>query len=293
MVKIKKVSGMPVITSWKALLVPAVLLLLFSLAIIGSHWSATGSFIGKSIDFTGGSRAEIPLPEGADAAEAERVLRAGAPDAAIRVTVDSQGRQTLVVDSKEELTETLIAEGLEGIGIVIDKEGVSLQSVGAALGTTFLAEAQKALLIAFLLMAAVIFVTFRSVVPSLAVILAAVSDILFAVAMMNLFSIDLSLGTLAGLLMLLGFSVDTDILLTTRMVKRQEGSLNERVASAMKTGVTMTTTGIAAFIVLWLVSSSQMLDSIALVIIFGLLADYITTWCQNVGILRWHLGRRK
>ncbi len=40
-------------------------------------------------------------------------------------------------------------------------------------------------------------------------------------------------------------------------------------------------------------SSSAMLDSIALVIIFGLLADYITTWFQNVGILRWYMKRRK
>ncbi|MCK4927994.1 MAG: hypothetical protein KAS11_05960, partial [Candidatus Aenigmarchaeota archaeon] len=41
--------------------------------------------------------------------------------------------------------------------------------------------------------------------------------------------------------------------------------------------------------ILYLVSTSAVLDQIALVIIFGLIADYMTTWFQNVGLLRWYL----
>ncbi|MCK5290236.1 MAG: hypothetical protein KAJ56_04750, partial [Candidatus Aenigmarchaeota archaeon] len=115
-------------------------------------------------------------------------------------------------------------------------------------------------------------------------------DILFAMALMVIFNINLSLGTLAALLLLIGYSVDTDILLTTRLIKRKsEGTIDERVSSSMKTGITMTTSAIAAFSILYLVSTSAVLDQIALVIIFGLLADYMTTWFQNVGLLRWYL----
>ena len=46
-------------------------------------------------------------------------------------------------------------------------------------------------------------------------------------------------------LMLIGYSVDTDILLTTRALKKQEGTINERIYGAFKTGIFMNVTALA------------------------------------------------
>jgi preprotein translocase subunit SecF len=134
-------------------------------------------------------------------------------------------------------------------------------------------------------------------VPSIAVILAAVSDIIISIAGMSLFGIPLSLASVGAILMLIGYSVDTDILLTTRLLKRKEGTVNERALDAMKTGLTMSISAIAAMTALYLVTifiipEAVVLSNIAAVLIIGLVADILVTWLMNLGILKWYLEGR-
>jgi preprotein translocase subunit SecF len=172
------------------------------------------------------------------------------------------------------------------------------------MGEEYSKEQQKqalwAMVFAFVLMAMVVFIVFRTAVPALAVIISAFSDIVIAAAFMDVFRIELTLGTVAALLMLIGYSVDSDILLTTRLLKR-EGAIEDKISKAVKTGLTMTGTTLSAIFVLFLVSSSMYLISsytaipilcdISIVLIFGLVADLMNTWLLNTGILKWHLER--
>ena len=108
-------------------------------------------------------------------------------------------------------------------------------------------------------------------------------------ALMDILGIRISAAGIAAFLMLIGYSVDTDILLSTRLLKRKEGQLSERIASAFKTGITMTLTTIAAVIVALIVSDSEVISQIMLIILIGLVVDIINTWIQNLGLLRWYL----
>jgi preprotein translocase subunit SecF len=146
-------------------------------------------------------------------------------------------------------------------------------------------------------MSITVFIVFRDIVPSIAVILAAVSDIIISIAGMSLFGIPLSLASVGAILMLIGYSVDTDILLTTRLLKRKEGTVNERALDAMKTGLTMSISAIAAMTALYLVTifiipEAVVLSNIAAVLIIGLVADILVTWLMNLGILKWYLEVR-
>ena len=170
-------------------------------------------------------------------------------------------------------------------------EGHSTEVMGSSLGASFFKETMIALLLAFLFMGFVVFLYFRTIIPSLAVILAAFSDIIVTLAIVNLLGIKLSTAGIAAFLMLIGYSVDTDILLTTRMLKRKEGSLNERIMEAMKTGLTMTITTLAVVTLALIFSQSNTIQQIMLILFIGLFVDIINTWIQNVGILRWYLEK--
>ncbi|MCK5334341.1 MAG: protein translocase subunit SecF, partial [Candidatus Aenigmarchaeota archaeon] len=200
-------------------------------------------------------------------------------------------KTTVSLETSMELeTDDAIAL-LDSAGI--DYSNISVQRIGAALGASFFAQAKRAIFLAFFFMAAVVFITFRSLVPSLAVVLAALSDIAAALFGMNVVGIELNLASLAGLLILIGYSVDTDILLSTRILKRGGGdSIDKKIKSAMGTGLTMTTCAIVSVFVLYLVSTSLVLDQIALVILFGLIADLPFTWFQNVGIMKMYVLRK-
>ncbi len=115
-------------------------------------------------------------------------------------------------------------------------------------------QAVIAVIIAFIGMAATVFIIFRNPVPSAAIVMAAFSDIVVAMALMNVFGVELTFGTLAALLMLIGYSVDTDILLTTKVLGERK-YIDKKIASCRATGLTMTGAAIVAFIVLYLVST--------------------------------------
>jgi preprotein translocase subunit SecF len=259
-------------------------------AIIGSlvmHKQQTGEFVEKGLDFKGGTEIIVTNVEISDTKSMESVLKAAlGSDIIVQFT---EGGKNIVVESEGDLDEGQIISILEKEGLTVDESQVNKITLGAALSSAFLNQARKATIVAFIAMAVVVFLTFRKVVPSIAVMLAGISDILAALVGMNLLGIKLSLSTLAALLILIGYSIDTDILLTTRVLKqRHTGTLDERVTASFKTGTTMTLTAVAAMLVLYLISSSAVLDDISLVIIFGLIADLPFTWLQNVGILKWY-----
>jgi len=177
-----------------------------------------------------------------------------------------------------------------------------IKQMGEVISKPLQDQAVRAIILSFLGMAIVVYIIFRSFIPSMAVVISAFADIVFAAAMMNVFGVLLSLGTVAGLLMLIGYSVDTDILLTTRLLKRK-GELNDKIKGAMLTGLTMTFTTLAALVALYLVSSGSYIISsftridiirdISMVLIFGLIADIVNTWTTNLGILKWYMEKGK
>jgi preprotein translocase subunit SecF len=174
---------------------------------------------------------------------------------------------------------------------------VSIQTTSAAFGDDVQQQALLGVGIAFVGMAVLVFGLFRTFVPSIAVVLSAFSDIVIPIALMNVFTalpvlpdISLSLGTVAALLMLIGYSVDSDILLNNHILRRR-GDFYESTYRAMETGVTMTVTSISAMAVMYVVSAAlgiPLLPEIAIVLVFGLSADLMNTYMMNLSLLRYY-----
>ncbi|MFH1365150.1 MAG: hypothetical protein ABIH28_01030 [archaeon] len=131
-------------------------------------------------------------------------------------------------------------------------------------------------------------------IPSFAVILSAFADILMTLVFVNMLGMKISGAGIVAFLMLIGYSVDTDILLTTRLLKRSEGTLNERLFGAFKTGITMTLTSLfavgAALIIVK--SFSIVLSQIFTILFIGLCFDIFNTWITNASIIKWYAERR-
>jgi preprotein translocase subunit SecF len=166
-----------------------------------------------------------------------------------------------------------------------------IDQIGESFGKSLQQQAVLAMIFSFIGMAIVIFISFRTFVPAVAVVLSAFADMVMTAAMMNIVGIPLTLGTTAALLMLIGYSVDSDILLTNRVLKRQ-GKLNDKLTGAFRTGIIMTSTTLAAAAALFIVSwfgSVQILTEISAVLLIGLFADIFNTWLTNVGILKWYV----
>lgn len=248
-----------------------------ALLIIAGWYAMYGTPVALGIEFTGGTEAQIQTAD--SQAQIEAAL--GFTDSVRPIA----GSNAYIVETQVEDTDR-VQSTIEGAGYTVE----SIQSRSA----DFTGEAQRlaimGIVVAFVGMSLLIFALFRSFVPSIAVVISAFSDIVIPVALMNVFGIKLSLGTVAALLMLIGYSVDSDVLLNDHILRRR-GGFYESTYRAMRTGVTMTLTSLAAMIVMTIVASLlaiPLLPDIGIILVFGLAADLMNTYMLNLSLLRWY-----
>ena len=271
------------------MLASSLFLLLIFMSILAYNYTTRGEIFQKGLDFSGGTQIVVIMKDDFDLGELTSMMRERFGRDVIVKKAKSSDQYLLVVESQGEMRKEDVLSLLEKKGY--SHEDASVYAVSAAVSSAFWKQAIKAFIIAFVGMALVVFITFRVPLPSIAIILAAVSDIVAAIALMNLLGIKMTLATFSALLILLGYSVDTDILLSTRVLKRGVGSVNERIKDSVKTGLTMTTTSILAMVALHLLTPSETLKQLSAVIIFGLCADIPFTWIQNASLLKIYLER--
>jgi preprotein translocase subunit SecF len=165
---------------------------------------------------------------------------------------------------------------------------IQTREIAPTLGKDFVNSSIKVGLVAFVLLLIVILLFFREIVPSGLIIFAVIFDVFAALAGMAIFNIPLSLTTIPALLMLIGYSVDTDILLSTRVLKDVSKDPFDSANSSILTGLTMTFTTMATILVMLIVSYlTQMLViyEISIILFCGLVGDLISTWFFNAPAL--------
>jgi preprotein translocase subunit SecF len=250
-----------------------------ALAVLVIAAAVTGTPVALGVEFTGGTEMQVVT----DDTQSE-----------IQASFDEEVQSiTPIAGQANTYQLTFQADNADPIIEQAENAEYEIESVGER-SASFAADSQRqaliGLTIAFVGMAALVALMFRTFVPSIAVIVSAFSDIAIPLALMRLFEIELTLGTVAALLMLIGYSVDSDLLLNNHVLRRH-GDFYTSTFRAMRTGVTMTTTSIAAMIVMTLVSYTlgiPLLPDVGLILVFGLLADLMNTYLLNVSLLRYY-----
>jgi len=265
-----------------------------ALVVLLALYVTTGSPVPLGIDFTGGTeltvQTDTPRDEIAaafDVAPANIQQTAGTDEPQYIVTFANTGDEVngsaLAGQARGNLEPT--CSNAADCEIVQSRQSTTPRFADTSQQTAFIG-----LGAAFLGMSLLAFALFRTFVPSIAIVVSAFSDIAIPLAIMGLIGIKLSLGTVAALLMLIGYSVDSDILLNNHILRR-EGGFYESTHRAMQTGVTMTLTSLSAMAVMavtaWLFGI-ELMASIGIVLVLGLATDLLNTYMLNLSLLRWY-----
>ncbi|ELY59097.1 preprotein translocase subunit SecF [Natronolimnohabitans innermongolicus JCM 12255] len=266
--------------------VPLAVLAVALLVLTGS-FLVTGTPVQLGMDFAGGSEltvqttsSEEEIVEAFDE-EPESIQSVTAPDTENQYIVQFTSTD---LESLTDQAEANLAQ--DGDVDIVQQESTVSESFGSQTQQTAL----LGIAVAFVGMSVIAFLLFRTFVPSIAIVVSAFSDIVIPLAFMTVTGISLSLGTVAALLMLIGYSVDSDILLNNHVLRRQ-GDFYESVQRATQTGVTMTITSMSAMLVMgvaaWLFGV-ELLASIGIILFVGLAADLMNTYMLNFSLLRWY-----
>ena len=275
------------------LFIPVVLLIV-CLIYLFLFYSQNNDIIYKDPSLSGGTT--ITLTEEVDIVNLETYLRQSIPDVHIRTISDiSTGRQIAALIESSNSPEVLTPLVEDFLGFSLTEENSSIEFSGPSLSDNFYKQLAIAVLISFILMSLVIFFLFKTFIPSIAVIFSAFADIVMAVTVANIFEIRLSAAGIAAFLMLIGYSVDNNILLTMRVIKNRGQSINARIYSSFKTGIFMTCTGLAALIPAFFIVTGlpDSFRQIFFILAIGLSATIINTWLTNASIIKWYAESKK
>jgi len=275
--------------SLKKLLLPPLAVLLVATSILIVWFIMFGIPVDLGMVFTGGTEVRVQVDDGMEGS-----------DQLIQDTFGEESASITTVGDNDYVISfakgTISSEEIDNR--ISNNENLDLNEfsrVSASLGTNAQALALQGMILAFVLMSLFVIIMFRSLIPAVVILLSAVSNIIVGAAAMNLTGISLSMGTVGALLMLIGYSVDSDILLNTKVLKsKSNNDFDTRVHDAMRTGVTMTITSLLAMIMMMLVASLfgiDLLSDMGFVLSIGLAMDLINTYMMNVSILRWYVNK--
>ncbi len=189
--------------------------------------------------------------------------------------------------------ETLLVKSMFLSRFGIPENSVTVELRGATITSIYSEQAVRAMVGAFIAMGVIIFIAFRRRITVGAILLAVGLDLLGVFGCMALFGVELSLASVAGLLMLIGYAVDTNILLTTRVLKRVGGEPKEQVIGAMRTGLMMSGSTLIPLFAISLLTTAPQLYQLTAVLIFGIIIDIFNTWFLNAAIVMRHAERQR
>jgi preprotein translocase subunit SecF len=276
---------------YKSLLLIPILMIVLGFIYMGYFYSVNNDFFYKDISLTGGTSATINTAT-INPSDLQKAISGKLEDVNIREISDLVTHQQIAVVVETKSDEPTTKNVLEQyLGYTLDGKNSSFEFTGSTLSNSFYQQLLIAILIAFVLMSIVVFIQFKTFIPSIAVISAAFADIFMSLILIDLLGIRISSAGIVAFLMLIGYSVDTDILLTNRVLRREGKSLNRKIFDSFKTGITMTLAAVASVVIaLFTVGSfSSVLFQIFFILAIGLGFDVFNTWLTNVSIIKWYV----
>ncbi len=266
--------------NWKMLTFVPLLFTAVAIVILASNVARTGFIINRDVELSGGKQISFEI-EKADIAGLKAAFLYA------KVNVAEGAVTTLLVEIPFDRDENEIIDYVKSSSVINGEPTV--RNIGPALGEIFWQQTQTAFVIALIAMSLLVFALYRSPVPSILIILSAVSDIIIILAVLSILGIDFSLPVMAALLMILGYGTDNNILLTSHMLKFGRP---ENINNAFMTGLAMYSTTVCALLSMYFVSGSFVLQQMSLTLLIGLVVDMPVTWLTNAGLLRMWLERR-
>jgi len=277
----------------KLMLIPLFLFLLASISIFVTQ-EKEGTPIYRDISLKGGLSAVINTNSTVSPTKFSSYLSTNFKENSFSVNeLNDKGKRIgFIVDT--DLDEKLFLNSIEKYFNVKFISGQNYMSnyISASLSNSFFTQSMYILAISFVLMSLVIFLYFRELVPSGAVVLSAIFDIIVTVGILDYFNVKISISGIGALLMLIGYSIDTDVLLTNRLIREKGEDYFHKAFFAFKTGSLMSATTLIAGVAALIFTNSDVIFEIALILVIGLVVDFISTWLQNAGILLWWIEKR-
>jgi preprotein translocase subunit SecF len=284
--------------NYKKLILIPIILLVFNLSVLAYNYFSTGSIVNMDSSLKGGVTLTFNYDTEIDsnALKAYLMEKLETDDIDIVLLANQLSGKIIGYEilAESSTSKDLLLSNIEDfINDELDEENISFGLQGSAIGDNFIKESSWLFIIGFLLIFAVSYIFFKEFIPALTINISTLSDIIGILAVFNLMGIKIGSVTIGALLMIIGYSSDSDLLLASSIFKKKDGNLKDRLGSAVKTQFTMNLTALITFVIMFALSSVDAIKQISLVLIIGIFFDLINTWLASASIQRVYLENKE
>ena len=139
----------------------------------------------------------------------------------------------------------------------------------------------------------IIILIFRRRLATATVLITAGMNILGILGLMALFRVALSLSSVIGILITIGYAIDTNALLTSRLLKGAAGDPRENIGETLKTGIIISAVALAIILSINILVTAVQIKELTFAIIFGLIINVINTWFLSAAVILRRIEKRK
>lgn len=265
----------------KFLPIPLILLTIF-LAVSINHYIKNGEFFIRDLDLKGGTSISFLTEKEVSIQNVSLIL-------------GEFGEKTLISISKTEkeysVKITLPSEiPYENVTEIIkksdlDPRDISVQFIGPELGTAFFSQVVYLLSIAYVLVFIGNFFIYRRISVATTILLSSFANIIYIFGITTLLNIPITFAGFTSILLVIAYTIDSNILLSTKLLGSKIEEFYEQYKKTLITGVTISSSLILSMIIVLIFSDSPFLNNIAQVLLIGFAVDLINTYLLNAGII--------
>ncbi len=268
----------------KMVFLPIVFIAIFAGAIV-YYYSVHGQFVNEDISLAGGISATISTNQSFSASFLENniSLALGQPvSVAVLHAQFSNAIAGYTITAGRNVNSTQLNRSVStALDIPLNSKDSSITFVSPTLAQGALNDSLILLGVAFVFVAFVSLFYFRNPSQAFSNVVSIVSDVINVVGVLDILGISFSTASIAGILMIMGYSADRNIILATNILKRGEADMKYRLLHTIKTSLTMDAAAFVTFIILFFGTTNATIQNIAIILIFGVLFDDFTVWILN------------
>ncbi len=268
----------------KMIFIPIIFIIIFASS-IGYYYHVHGELVNEGISLAGGTSIVVSTNQSVSptliASSLGTDLKQPATVSVITAPFTNKITGYSITVGNNVNTTVLESDISKVLNIPVNSADSSVDLVSATLAQSSLYSSLILLGIAFILVAAVSLFYFRSMWQAFSNIISIIADIINIIGVLDIIGFSFSTASIAGILMIMGYSADRNIILATNILKREEASMKYRLAKTIKTSLTMDAAALVTFIILFLGTTNSTLQDIAIILIIGVIFDDFTVWILN------------
>jgi len=200
----------------------------------------------------------------------------------------------IYIESGKQINETLLINLLnQDYNISLLSTDISIQHYSSLVGNLIFNQFLFFVILAMVLTAFVIFIAFRASKITLNIISTILFDVIGLLAILSITKYPIGANGFIGMLMILGFAIDNNVVLSTNIVKEKEKPFIERVRMSFRVGMLMEIIALYTLLLLYFIVPEPSVDEFAFVLSVAIILDLLYYLIGNIPLYKYFEAKKE